>query len=86
MSVHFESGVARYVHAIAVVDVFFPVDFKGREFCCCEQCHYYQPQSRKCALTHEISEFPDRYVGSHCPLQFYEDNENTNIESEDITE
>jgi hypothetical protein len=86
MSGHFESGVARYVHAVAVVDVFFPVDFKGSEHCYCTQCKYFQSQSRKCGLTHEVSEFPERYVGSHCPLQFYDDNENNNnFESEDIS-
>jgi hypothetical protein len=68
MSSGFESGVAAYVHAVALVEVFFPIDSKGTEFCSCEQCFYYREASRSCSLNHESVAFPSRYVGQHCPL------------------
>lgn len=66
----FESGVSRYIKGEALVEVYFPVDKKGNADCCCEQCRFFQPTSRKCALTGAISEYPAHYVGSHCPLQW----------------
>lgn len=66
---NFDSGVASYIHASAVVDVFFPVDRRGNADISCEQCYYYRRQSRSCALNGEICEYPTRYVGSHCPLR-----------------
>lgn len=72
---HFENGVTKYIHGIAVVDVYFPCDSKGNADCSCNQCKFYQSTSRRCALTHEISEYPMHYVGSHCPLQFETDEE-----------
>lgn len=65
----FESGVSKYVEGKATVNVFFPVDGHGCADCSCQQCRFYQPNSRKCALTGEISEYPSKYVGSHCPLR-----------------
>ena len=76
----FESGVYNYIKGEALVSVFFPVDSHGNADCSCQQCRFYQPNSRKCALTGEISEYPSKYVGSHCPLQ-WDDGEK--IESED---
>lgn len=70
---NFDSGVASYIHASAVVDVFFPVDRRGNADISCEQCYYYRRQSRSCALNGEICEYPTRYVGSHCPLRLVEE-------------
>lgn len=66
---NFDNGVASYIHASTVVDVFFPVDRRGNADISCEQCYYYRRQSRSCALNGEICEYPTRYVGSHCPLR-----------------
>lgn len=74
---HFESGVKRYVTAIAVVETRFPVDFKDRQYCYCEQCDFYSRSSQRCNLTRRICEFPDKYVASHCPLQ-WDDGEEIN--------
>ena len=63
------SGVARYRTCYCVVEVKFPVDFKGNEAVDCMHCFLYQRQSGKCPLTGHISEYPDRYVGSNCPLE-----------------
>lgn len=68
MPAKFESGVSQYVHGIAMVEVYFPVDSKGAEYCNCEQCFYYRESSRSCAINHETVAFPSRYVGSSCPL------------------
>jgi len=71
----FESGVSSYVHASAIVDVFFPVDRHGNADISCEQCYYYRRQSRSCALNGEIVQYPTKYVGSSCPLRPVEDEE-----------
>lgn len=66
----FESGVASYIHARAVVDVFFPVDKRGVEDVCCYQCYYFRRNYQTCGLNGEICQYPSRYVGSNCPLKF----------------
>jgi len=68
MSAKFESGVSAYVHGVALVEVYFPVDSKGTDYCNCEQCYYFRDSSRSCALNHETIAFPGRYVGNSCPL------------------
>ena len=68
MATGFENGIARYVHAVAKVDVYFPVDHRGNSHICCEQCFYYRESSHSCALNHEVCAFPSRYVGGMCPL------------------
>ena len=37
---NFESGVASYIVGQATVEVFFPVDAKGRESINCRQCQF----------------------------------------------
>ena len=70
---NFESGVASYVHAQATVDIWFPVDAKGNADISCNQCYYYRRQSRSCALNGEICQYPEKWVGSHCPLSVVEE-------------
>ena len=71
----FESGVTAYVHAQATVDVFFPVDSRGNADINCTQCFFFREASRRCGLTGEISQYPQKYVGSSCPLERVEENE-----------
>ena len=66
----FESGVSRYITGTATVKVYFPVDRKGNPDCSCRQCRYFRQNSRTCALTGEISAYPDHYIGQTCPLNF----------------
>lgn len=73
----FESGVSSYVVARATVEVCFPVDHRGVPHVCCSQCEYHSTTSNRCKLNGSICEFPDRYIGSRCPLNF-EEKENTN--------
>lgn len=65
----FESGVSSYVHAQAVVDVFFPVDSRGSAAVCCRQCYFYRDSSHRCGLNYEVCSFPEKYVGQSCPLK-----------------
>lgn len=65
----FDSGVALYIHAQAVVDVYFPVDFSGRKDVSCNQCRYFRRSSRSCALNDSICSFPEKFVGDNCPLE-----------------
>lgn len=65
----FETGVKEYVHAFAVVEVFFPVDHKGNADISCNQCKYFRRQSRSCGLNGEVCQYPEKYVGAKCPLR-----------------
>lgn len=66
---NFESGVYGYVHAVATVDVFFPVDSKGNADICCKQCPFFSESGSKCRLNGSICAYPNKYVGDHCPLE-----------------
>lgn len=68
MSAKFESGVSAYVHGVALVENYFPIDRSGKEYISCEQCFYFRESSRSCALNHETIAFPGKYVGTGCPL------------------
>lgn len=72
MSGTFDSGVASYVVGTAVVEVNFPVDRKGNADVSCSQCFFYREASRRCGLTGQISEYPNKFVGSSCPLEIAE--------------
>lgn len=76
----FESGISNYVHAIAKVDIYFPVDHKGRAYTCCDQCFFYRESSHSCALTHEPSTFPAKWVGDACPLMPVDDGQAKRVE------
>lgn len=77
----FESGISKYVHAVAKVDVFFPVDNNGREYCCCGQCFFYREASQTCGLNHQPVTFPSKYVGYACPLQRVTEEQDEKINS-----
>lgn len=64
----FETGVVSYIHAQAVVDVFFPVDHKGNADICCAQCYFFRESSKRCGLNWEVCAYPNKYVGDGCPL------------------
>lgn len=72
---NFDSGVASYVKAYAVVQVNFPVDDKGRADISCKQCPYLSVTSRICQLNKETVAFPERFVGDRCPLNEIERND-----------
>jgi len=65
---NFDSGVAEYIHANAEVTVHFPVDGRGNADVCCYQCKYFRRNYQTCGLNGAICEYPQKYVGSECPL------------------
>lgn len=75
----FDSGVKEYVMGVATVYNSFPVNWKGESDISCKQCRFFRTTSRTCALNDEVCEYPDKFVGSKCPLERY-------VESEEIFE
>lgn len=67
-----DSGVASYIKGRATVEMFFPVDLRGNSCVCCELCRFYRPNSRRCSLNDSVCEFPSKYIGGQCPLEFEE--------------
>ena len=66
----FESGVSRYLTGSATVVAHFPVDSRGKADVCCDQCRFLF--GRRCSLTGEVSNYPGKYIGEFCPLDFEE--------------
>lgn len=73
----FESGISSYVKSYAVVEVYFPVDDKGRADISCKRCPFLTTTNiqAKCQLNKRVVEYPDKFVGSNCPLQPIEEKE-----------
>lgn len=67
---NFDSGVASYKRGYAVIEVFFPVDDRGREDVRCDQCPYYGRTGKICQLNKELVHYPEKYIGRSCPLKF----------------
>ena len=65
----FETGVKRYIKARAVVEVSFPVDWRDNAEIACKHCKFYVRATQRCALTQTIVNFPERYIGTECPLE-----------------
>lgn len=68
----FDNGVKGYITGYAVVEVSFPVDWRDNPDISCNQCKFFSRSTGKCNLTQEVSEYPTKYVGSHCPLEIKE--------------
>lgn len=66
---NFESGVASYIKAEAIVKVNFPVDEKGKAEVACKHCPYLSSNERMCQLNKEPVAYPNKYVGDMCPLR-----------------
>lgn len=71
----FSSGVKRYIKARATVEVSFPVDWRDNPDVCCRQCTFYHRSTQRCALNQSIVEYPEKYIGSNCPLEFITEEE-----------
>jgi hypothetical protein len=76
---NFDNGVARYIKAVAVVEVNFPVDFKGREEIACKHCQFYVRSTQRCGLNQQVVNYPEYYVGVDCPLEPIEEEEKTDV-------
>ena len=66
----FDSGVLEYIDGKAEITVHFPVDEKGNPHVSCRFCTFLSTNNRSCRLNGEIVEFPEKYIGSRCPLNF----------------
>ena len=75
----FDDGVSRYIKARAVVEVGFPVDWRGSVEIACKHCEFFLKNSSRCGLNHSVVNFPEKYVGSSCPLELVEESENENV-------
>lgn len=64
----FSSGVAGYIKGTCLVEVFFPIDSKGRADVRCEQCQYYGRSSKTCQLNKQVLHYPATHIGAYCPL------------------
>lgn len=72
---NFDSGVKSYIKARAVVEVGFPVDWRGNVEIACKHCNFYVAATRRCGLNQQIVNYPEKYIGEHCPLEPVEENE-----------
>lgn len=66
---NFDSGVASYIKAEAIIKVNFPVDEKGRAEIACKHCPYLSSNERMCQLNKEPVAYPNKFVGDMCPLR-----------------
>lgn len=71
----FESGVASYITGRAVIEVHFPVDFKGNADISCRQCPYFRASYSTCGLNGQVVAYPTKFVGDGCPLEAAEEKE-----------
>lgn len=69
----FESGVAKYIIGRAVVEVGFPVDFKGNADVSCKQCKFFRQNYNLCGLNGEVVAYGQHFVGDKCPLERVEE-------------
>ena len=69
----FENGVKRYIRAQATVTVLFPVSWSDKSEIACKHCQFYIRATQRCALTQDVVNYPESYVGATCPLEEVED-------------
>lgn len=79
---NFDSGVSRYIKARAVVEVGFPVDWRGSVEIACKHCPFFHRTSSRCGLNQSIVNYPERYVGSSCPLEVVDEGSMEESENE----
>lgn len=66
---NFDSGVMKYIKARAVIEIGFPVDWRGNAEIACKHCNMFVRSTQRCGLTQQIVNYPERYVGECCPLE-----------------
>jgi len=69
----YDTGVSAYIIGRATVAAYFPIDHKGNEDVCCEQCRFFMQRSRRCGLTEELVPYPTKGIGRDCPMEFFEE-------------
>lgn len=66
----FSDGVKAYIIGECTVRAHFPIDWRDNADVNCYQCIFFSRSNGVCSLTKEICEYPQKYVGSCCPLEF----------------
>lgn len=66
---NFESGVSKYIKAQVTLEVGFPVDWRGNAEIACKHCNFYVRATQRCGLNQQIVNYPEKYIGEHCPLE-----------------
>lgn len=66
---NFDTGIKGYVKASAVVEVYFPIDWKDNAEIACKHCNFYVRATQRCGLNQTIVNFPEKFVGEYCPLE-----------------
>ena len=74
-----QSGVQGYVTGTATVTVNFPIDLHGNLDINCRQCWYFRRTYSTCGLNGQVCEYPDKYIGSRCPLKFGDEDDDGNL-------
>lgn len=72
---NFDNGVASYIKGRVTIEVGFPVDYKGRAEIACKHCRFFVRATMRCGVNQEVVNFPDNYVGVHCPLERIEEDD-----------
>lgn len=80
----FDHGVACYIIGRTVVENGFPVDLRGNADISCKHCNYFVKATQRCGLTQQIVNYPDKYVGSCCPLEYDENPIEEDKEKENV--
>lgn len=65
----FDSGVKRYIKAVALVEVGFPVSWRDSTEIACKHCKFFERAKQRCWLTQDVVNYPDQFVGNNCPLE-----------------
>lgn len=78
---NFDCGVSGFIKAIAKVEVHFPIDWRGSVEIACKHCPFFVKANMRCGLNQTVVNFPDKFVGSNCPLERVEtEEEECNLE------
>lgn len=67
---NFDDGVKSYLIGECTISISFPVDWRDNVDVNCYQCEMFSRSSGMCYITKKISEYPQRCIGSNCPLRF----------------
>lgn len=70
---NFDTGVSRYIRTRAVIEQFFPVDWRGSVEIACKHCNYFVRATQRCGLTQQVANYPEKYVAESCPLTIVEE-------------
>ena len=77
---NFDSGVMKYIKGRVTLEIGFPVDWRGNAEIACKHCNFFVRATQRCGLNQQIVNFPERYVGEHCPLEIVtEEGETENV-------